>query len=128
MISGRSIRLRLIVMLTSTILLVWLVVLVLVYLVAEHEVEEVLMPTWHKTHILQALLLHEVEEELNTAEKVREVTEELGASGLSAYPRLAALLRQLHLKRGKGAGRTFQGSAGRRKKIQFGDGIYRPLR
>lgn len=50
MINGRSIRLRLIVMLTSTILLVWLVVLVLVYLVAEHEVEEVLMPTWHKTH------------------------------------------------------------------------------
>lgn len=47
------------------------------------------------------MLLHEVEEELNTAEKVREVTEELGASGLSAYPRLAALLRQYTSKEGK---------------------------
>ena len=102
MISGRSIRLRLIVMLTSTILLVWLVVLVLVYLVAEHEVEEVFDANLaQNAHILQALLLHEVEEELNTAEKVREVTEELGASGLSAYPRLAALLRQYTSKEGK---------------------------
>ena len=37
----RSIRRRLLAMLISAILLVWLVVLILVYSVAEHEVEEV---------------------------------------------------------------------------------------
>jgi len=102
MSASHSIRLRLIVMLTSTVLLVWLAVLVLVYLVAEHEVEEVFDANLAQSaHILQALLLHEVEEDLNIASDIREVTEELGETGLSSYPRLAALLKEYSSKESK---------------------------
>lgn len=94
MSSHLSIRRRLLGMLLSAILLVWLVVLLLVYRSAEHEVEEVFDADLARSaRILQALLLHEVEEEGEMTGRVHEVMAELGPQGLSSYPKLAAALR-----------------------------------
>ncbi len=90
----RSIRRRLLSSLIAAILLVWLVVLVLVYRSAEHEVEEVFDADLARSaHILQALLLHEVEEEREMSERIHEVTAELGPEGMRSYPKLARALR-----------------------------------
>jgi len=89
-------------MLISTILLVWLVVLILVYSVAEHEVEEVFDADLARSaRILQSLLLHEVEEEQEMAADVRAVVEELGAEGIRAHPRLAAIIHEYVQEEGK---------------------------
>ena len=98
----RSIRRRLLAMLISTIMLVWLVVLILVYSVAEHEVEEVFDADLARSaRILQSLLLHEVEEEREMAANVRAVLEELGAEGIRAHPRLAAIIQEYVQEEGK---------------------------
>jgi len=95
MSAHRSIRRRLLVMLISTIMLVWLVVLILVYGVAEHEVEEVFDADLAcSARILQSLLLHEVGEEQETAANVRMVAEELGVEWIRSHPRLAAILNE----------------------------------
>ena len=89
-----SIRRRLLGMLLSAVLLVWLVVLLLVYRSAEHEVEEVFDADLARSaRILQSLLLHEVEEEREINHRVHEAMAELGPQGLSTYPKLAAALR-----------------------------------
>ena len=89
-----SIRRRLLGMLISAILLVWLVVLVLVYRSAQHEVEEVFDADLARSaRILQALLLHEVEEEREISDRVHEVIAELGPDGMRIYPKLAKALR-----------------------------------
>lgn len=91
-----SIRRSLLLALISTLLIVWLVVLVLVYRVAEHEVEEVFDADLARSaRTMQALLMHEVDEEQQMSEKVRDVVDELGSEGLARYPRLAAILRGL---------------------------------
>lgn len=90
-----SIRRRLLVLLISAIMLVWAVVLVLVYRSAQHEVEEVFDADLARSaRILQALLLHEVEEERETAQDVREIMEELGEQGMASYPLLTRKLRE----------------------------------
>lgn len=93
--SAPSVRRRLLSALVSTILLVWVVVVVLVYRAAQHEVEEVFDADLARSaRILQTLLLHEVDEEKETGAKVRAAVEELGEAGLARYPGLAANLRQ----------------------------------
>ena len=88
-----SIRRRLLVMLISTILLVWLAVVLLVYIAAEHEVEEIFDADLARSaRILHSLLQHEVEEEQEMALKARDVIAELGAGGIAAYPGLAGIL------------------------------------
>lgn len=90
-----SIRRRLLAVLMSTVLLVWAVALVLVYRAAQQEVEAVFDANLARgARVLQALLLHEVEEEQDMAARVREVREELGESAMAAYPRLAGILRE----------------------------------
>jgi two-component system sensor histidine kinase QseC len=90
-----SIRRRLLVMLISSIMLVWLIALVLVYRAAEHEVEEVFdRDLVRSSRILQTLLLHEVEEEREMAARVGNVVRELGPEGMRRYPQLAAILRE----------------------------------
>jgi two-component system sensor histidine kinase QseC len=88
-----SIRRRLLVALISILLLVWLVVVVLVYRAAEHEVEEVFDADLARSaRTLHALLLHEAEEEQEMSSKVRLFLEELGSEGRARYPRLASAL------------------------------------
>lgn len=95
MSAQRSIRRRLLAMLIFTILLVWLLVIVLVYRTALHEVEEVFDADLARSaHILQSLLLHEVEEEQGMTDKVRAVVDEIGVEGIRSYPQLAAILRE----------------------------------
>ena len=90
-----SIRRRLLAMLVSAILAVWLVALLLVHQVAQHEVKEVFDADLARSaRILQTILLHEVVEEQQMASKALEVADELGEDGLRAYPVLAGLLRQ----------------------------------
>ena len=102
MSARHSIRLRLISILISTILLVWLAVALLVYFVAEHEVEEVFDANLaQNAYILQALLFHEFEEQKEIEGQIHEVMEELGAQGLAAYPRLAALINEYLTDPGK---------------------------
>ncbi|MCB1758540.1 MAG: sensor histidine kinase N-terminal domain-containing protein [Gammaproteobacteria bacterium] len=97
-----SLRLRLIAMLLSAVLVVWLAVAVLVYFAAGHEVEEVFDANLAQSaHILRALVLHEIEEEGEMAAKVREVVAELGQQGAAAYPRLSALLQEYLAQGGK---------------------------
>jgi two-component system sensor histidine kinase QseC len=92
---GRSIRRRLLVMLISSLVLVWLVSIALVHRVAEHEVEEVFDANLARSaRVLQSLLLHEVEEEAATAANARDVAGELGSDGLARYPLLAGLLAE----------------------------------
>lgn len=80
--------------LISSILLVWIVVLVLVYRAAQHEVEEVFDADLSRSaRILQTLLLHEVSEEREMQEKVRAAIDELGSDGMDRYPTLSANLR-----------------------------------
>jgi len=94
MTAHRSIRRRLLTLLIFTILLVWLVVLLLVYRSAGHEVKEVFDADLARSaRILQALLLHEVEEEHEMSSRVHEVMDELGTEGMRRYPKLAATLR-----------------------------------
>ena len=89
-----SVRRRLLMALISSILLVWIVVLVLVYRAAQHEVEEVFDADLSRSaRILQTLLLHEVSEEQEMQEKVRAAIDELGSDGLRRYPTLSANLR-----------------------------------
>jgi two-component system sensor histidine kinase QseC len=88
--------------LIGTVLLVWLVVVYLVYQAAQHEVREVFDADLARSAgTLQTLLLHEAEEEMETAANVREVVEELGSEGLARYPRLATILRTLLEEEGK---------------------------
>jgi two-component system, OmpR family, sensor histidine kinase QseC len=102
MTGGPSIRRRLLTMLISTILAVWLVVLVLVFGAARHEVQEVFDADMARSaRILQVLLLHEVQEEQEFLDKAREVEEELGEDGLRAYPRLTRILREVIEREGK---------------------------
>jgi two-component system sensor histidine kinase QseC len=90
-----SLRRRLLVMLLSTILTVWVVVLVLVYSTAQHEVEEVFDADMARSaRILQTLLLHEIREEREVLSKVREVRQELGEEAMRSYPRLRRILRE----------------------------------
>jgi two-component system sensor histidine kinase QseC len=89
-----SLRRRLLVSLISTIVVVWLIVLALVYRAAEHEVREVFdADLTRSARILQTLLLHEIEEEREMAEKIGDITVELGSDGQERYPILAATLR-----------------------------------
>ena len=90
----RSIRRRLLSLLIAAILLVWLVVLVLVYRSAGHEVQEVFDADLARSaRILQALLLHEVDEEREMSDRIHEVIAELGPEGMRSYPKLASALR-----------------------------------
>ncbi len=92
---GPSIRRRLLVMLISSLVLVWLLSIALVHRVAEHEVEEVFDANLARSaRVLQTLLLHEIEEEAAAAANARDVTSELGNEGLVRYPRLAAILAE----------------------------------
>lgn len=98
--SGRSIRRQLLVMLISSLALVWLLSLGLVHRVAEHEVEEVFDANLARSaRVLQALLLHEIEEEADVAGNLSDVTNELGNDGLARYPRLAAILAEYKSER-----------------------------
>ncbi|MCP5306718.1 MAG: HAMP domain-containing protein [Chromatiaceae bacterium] len=91
---SQSIRRRLLTMLISTILVAWLIVLLLVYRAAEHEVEEVFDADLARSAlVLQTLLLHEVQEEKVIRAKAREITVELGEDGLARFPRLASALQ-----------------------------------
>jgi two-component system sensor histidine kinase QseC len=91
----RSIRRRLLAMLISTVLLVWLLATVLVYRAAQHEVEEVFDANLARSaRVLQALLLHEIEEETDTATRVQSLIAEIGSDGLARYPMLAAILAE----------------------------------
>ncbi|MCB1773101.1 MAG: sensor histidine kinase N-terminal domain-containing protein [Gammaproteobacteria bacterium] len=95
-VAAPSIRRRLLGALIGTVLLVWLAVVYLVYQSARHEVQEVFDADLARTaRTLQTLLLHEVEEEKETAARVREVVDELGSDGLVRYPRLAGILHTL---------------------------------
>ena len=97
-----SLRLRLIAMLVPAILLVWLIVLLLVYLAAKHEIEEVFdADLARNARILQTLLLHEVEEEKEIELKVHKVMEEIGSEGIASYPYLATLLDEYLVEAGK---------------------------
>ncbi len=97
-----SLKRRLLVMLISGILLVWLAVLVLVYRAAQHEVEEVFDADMARSaRILQSLLIHEVEEEREMAEKVREISAELNAIKGQSMPRLAAILQEYMEEEGR---------------------------
>jgi two-component system sensor histidine kinase QseC len=88
-----SIRQRLLVALIGLLLLVWLVVVVLVYRVAGHEVEAVFdADLVRSARTLQTLLVHEIAEERESLAKVREVIDELGPAGLARYPRTARIL------------------------------------
>ncbi|MCG6965581.1 MAG: sensor histidine kinase N-terminal domain-containing protein [Chromatiaceae bacterium] len=90
-----SIRRRLLAMLISSMLLVWVVALLLVYRSAQHEVEEVFDADLARSaHILQALLLHEVQDDRDLAGRLREVAAELGEQGVAASPRLARIIRE----------------------------------
>ncbi|WP_078118432.1 ATP-binding protein [Thiosocius teredinicola] len=126
-----SLKRRLLVMLISGILLVWLAVLVLVYRAAQHEVEEVFDADMARSaRILQSLLIHEVEEEQEMAEKVREVTAELNAIKGQSMPRLAAILQEYMEEEGRerlelvtaaqNAGQRYQ--AGLAFVARYGDG------
>ncbi len=126
-----SLKRRLLVMLISGILLVWLAVLVLVYRAAQHEVEEVFDADMARSaRILQSLLIHEVEEEREMAEKVREVTAELNAIKGQSMPRLAAILQEYMEEEGRerlelvtaaqNAGQRYQ--AGLAFVARYGDG------
>jgi len=95
MTSHLSIQRRLLTMLISTILLIWAVVFVLVYYVAEHEVEEVFdADLTRSAHILQSLLLHEAEEEQVMASMAQEIIEGIGEQRLADFPRLAQFLHR----------------------------------
>lgn len=97
-----SLRRRLLAMLISSIVMVWLIVLALVYRAAEHEVREVFdADLTRSATILQTLLLHEVDEEQEMAVKIREITQELGSEGLGRYPLLAATLSDYANDEGK---------------------------
>lgn len=90
-----SLKRRLLVMLISGILLVWLVVLVLVYRAAQHEVEEVFDADMSRSaRIMQSLLIHEVEEEQEMVENVRAISAELNALEGHEMPRLKEILRE----------------------------------
>ncbi len=89
----RSIRRRLLVLLISGVMLLWLVVLVLVYRAAGHEVEEVFDRNLERSgRVLHALLLHEVAEERETVLRARAVADEIGPEGMQQYPLLAGIL------------------------------------
>lgn len=89
-----SIRRRLLLMLISALLLVWLIVVLLVYRAAQHEVEEVFDADLARSaSILQALLLHEIDEEQEMSLKVRVIVAELGSDGVARYPQLAGILQ-----------------------------------
>lgn len=93
MTSHPPLQRRLLTMLISTIFLIWVVVSILVYRAAEDEVEEVFDADLARSaHILQALLLHEVNEEHEMASKAQEIMEELGAQRIGDFPRLARIL------------------------------------
>lgn len=88
-----SLRRRLLTSLMLTILITWLVVLLLVFASARHEVEEVFDADLARSaHVLQALLLHEVEEEQLVDKQAKLVMAEVGSDELSHYPALAAIL------------------------------------
>lgn len=90
-----SIRHRLLVMLISSILLIWLIVLLLVYRVAEHEVEEVFDADLARSaRILHSLLLHEIEDDLEMSTKAQAVLDELGSNGMQSHPRLMQIMRE----------------------------------
>jgi two-component system sensor histidine kinase QseC len=91
-----SIRRRLLTALIGTLLVVWLVVVLLVYRAAEHEVEEVFDADLARSaETLQTLLQHEVEEEDEMSEKLARVQSELGSDGLRRYPVLGSILADL---------------------------------
>jgi len=93
--SQPSIRRRLLALLIPSVMLLWLVVLVLVYRAAGHEIEEVFDRNLERSgRVLQALLLHEVAEERETALRARAVADEIGRDGMQRYPLLAATLRE----------------------------------
>ena len=93
---------RLITLLITSILLVWLAVAALVFFVARHEVEEVYDANLaQNARIVQALLLHEAEEEKKIQQQIREVMEELKTKQLATFPRLAALLDKYTTDPGK---------------------------
>ena len=90
-----SIRRRLLAMLIFAILAVWVVVLLLVYRSAHHEVEEVFDAGLARSaRILTALLLHEFEEEQDVADEVRAVQREVGSEDLKSLPHLIDVLRR----------------------------------
>jgi two-component system sensor histidine kinase QseC len=90
-----SLRRQLLAALIGTVLLVWLVVLVLVYRAAQHEVEEVFDADLSRSaRTLQTLMLHEAEEEQEMSDNIRRVLEELGGEGLTRYPGLASILAE----------------------------------
>jgi two-component system sensor histidine kinase QseC len=92
--SPTSLRRRLLVSLLGGIALTWLVAAALVYRAAGHEVEEVFdADLLRSAQTLQALLLHEVDEERDMAETIRRILDELGAVGQQRYPFLAETLQ-----------------------------------
>lgn len=89
-----SLRRRLVVGLILAIASLWLVVVVLVYRAAQHEVEEVFdADLVQSARTLQALLRHETGEEAEMAARAEAVAAEVGEEGLRRYPALAAVLR-----------------------------------
>lgn len=88
-----SLRRRLLTSLMLIILAAWAVVLVMVFASAQHEVEEVFDADLARSaRVLQALLLHEVEEEQFIDSQVQLVLNEVGSEQLSRYPALATIL------------------------------------
>ncbi len=80
-------------MLISTVVVAWMATVLTVYRIAQHEVKEVFDADLARSaRILQALLLHEVEEERRMAEQARAVLAGFRAEELAAHPYLARIL------------------------------------
>lgn len=91
-VSRPSLRRHLLLMLLTSILLVWLVVLFLVYRTAAGEIQGVFDRDLERSaRILQSLLLHEVGEEAEMVERAQAMVAELGAE-IGRFPTLAAIL------------------------------------
>lgn len=89
-----SLRRRLVAGLILGIASLWLVVVLLVYRAAYHEVEEVFdAGLVQSAATLLALLRHEIDEETEMSARAAAVAAEIGQDGLRLYPALAEILR-----------------------------------
>ncbi|OGT88832.1 MAG: hypothetical protein A2286_08880 [Gammaproteobacteria bacterium RIFOXYA12_FULL_61_12] len=90
-----SIRFKLLAILVSTSLLVWLAVILLVHRQAWHEVEEVFDANLAlDARVLSSLLRHEVLEERESEQRLSRLRASLDEGLLQTQPRLAAFLRE----------------------------------
>ncbi|MEW8507677.1 MAG: ATP-binding protein [Candidatus Thiodiazotropha sp.] len=93
--NNSSIRRRLLISLITTILILWLISAYFVYLAAYHEVEEIYDATLAQdARILATLMVHEIEEDSEAREELRQLVQELGEEVINSSASFKHFIRE----------------------------------